>query len=192
MGKRDYKSYNILQEELEQNNISENTIYTEVQEANIKMIDKDEQNIEDTWHEYTVNENEEVVDMTFLGYKNYYQTKERSMLVKWSLRIVKLIIILMLLPLLTIIAGTIALFMGGFIASIILPIGLGIMILGAICFISTQVKISLIALGITVSITSISLGGILLILFCMFIKWIMHLVKKYKKSHKKRLNKEDR
>lgn len=192
MGKRDYKSYNILEEELGKNSISDNNIYEEVQEVNIELMSKDENNTEDTWNAYTVDENQEVVDMTFSGYKNYYQTKERSTLVKWSLRIVKLILILMLLPLLTIIAGTIVLFMGGFLASIILPIGLGVMILGIICFISTQVKTSLIALGITISITAISLGGILLILFCMLIKGSMYLLRKYKKPHKERMKKEDR
>lgn len=192
MSKRDYKSYNILEEELGKNSISDNNVYEEVQEVNIELMSKDENNTEDTWNAYTVDENQEVVDMTFSGYKNYYQTKERSTLVKWGLRMVKLILILMLLPLLTIIAGTIVLFMGGFLTSIILPIGLGVMILGITCFISTQIKTSLIALGITISITSISLGGILLILFCMLIKGSIHLLKKYKKPHRERMKKEGR
>lgn len=192
MGKRDYKSYNILEEELHERTLSQDTIYTEVQEVDIKMMSENEDNKEDIWHEYNLNENKEIVDMTFSGYKNYYQTKERSMLVKWSIRIVKVILVLMLLPFITIIGGTIALFIGGFIAAIIFPIVLGIIILGAVCFISTQIETSLIALGITVSITAISLGGILLILFCMLIKESTRLLKKYKKPQKEKIKKEDK
>lgn len=138
------------------------------------------------------SETQEEVDMTFSGYKNYYQTKERSKLVKWSLRLAKLILIIMLLPLIATVAGTVALFIGGFLTAIVIPIGVGIAILGAICFMSTQVHASLIALGISASVTALALGGILLILFCMLMKWIIGLFKKYKKPRNQRMKKEER
>lgn len=138
------------------------------------------------------NKEQETVDMTFLGYKNYYQTKERSKLVKWSLRLAKFIIIMMLLPLITVIASTAVVFIGGFLTAIILPIGAGIMILGTICFMSTQVNASLIALGISASITAISLGGILFVLFCMLMKWMIGLFKRYKKPRNQSMKKEER
>lgn len=139
-----------------------------------------------------MNEDQETVDMTFLGYKNYYQTKERSKLVKWSIRLAKFIIIMMLLPLITVIASTAVLFIGGFLTAIILPIGTGVVILGTICFMSTQVNASLIALGISASITAISLGGILFVLFCMLMKWMIGLFKRYKKPRNQSMKKEER
>lgn len=138
------------------------------------------------------NETQEEIDMTFSGYKNYYQTKERSKLVKWSLRIAKLILIIMLLPLIATVTGTVALFIGGFLTAIVIPIGVGIAILGAICFMSTQVHASLIALGISASVTALALGGILLILFCMLMKWIIGLFKKYKKPRNQSMKREER
>ena len=135
---------------------------------------------------------QEEVDMTFSGYKDYYQTKERSKLVKWGLRLAKFILTIMLLPLIAIIAGVIVLFLGSFLTAIIIAVGTGIFILGTICFMSTQMNASLVALGISVSVTAISFGGILSILFHMLIKWNISLLKKYRRPSKQSIKKEAR
>ena len=59
-------------------------------------------------------------------------------------------------------------------------IGTGVFILGVVCFISSQVSLSIIALGISIAITSIAFGGIILIIFSALIKWVIELVRKYK------------
>jgi len=135
---------------------------------------------------------QEEVDMTFSGYKNYYQTKERSKFVKWSLRLAKFVLTMMLLPLIAIIAGTIVLVVGGFLTAVVICVGTGVVILGTICFMSTQVNASLVALGISVSVTAISFGGILFVLFYMLMKWSIGLLKKYKKPGKQSIRKEER
>lgn len=137
-----------------------------------------------------VDKNKEEVDMTFSAYKTQYQTKERSKLVKWSMRLAKLTLVIMLLPLIAIVSCVVLGFFGGFLTAIITAIGIGVLILGAICFMSTQVSASLIALGIAVSVTCISLGSILFILFWMLLKWIGGLFKKYKKSSSQSIRKE--
>lgn len=209
MSKRDYKTYNVLGKELAQEGIYGDNKCTEAQEVAIQSTNEDENKVSGIGqvHEYEVNEfsktmgvnesidrneTQEEVDMTFSGYKNYYQTKKRSKLVKWSLRIAKLILIIMLLPLIATVTGTVALFIGGFLTAIVIPIGVGIAILGAICFMSTQVHASLIALGISASVTVLALGGILLILFCMLMKWIIGLFKKYKKPRNQSMKREER
>lgn len=136
-----------------------------------------------------IDKNKEV-DMTFSAYKTQYQTKKRSKLVKWSMRLAKLILVIMLLPLIAIVSCVVLGFFGGFLTAIITAIGMGVLILGAICFMSTQVSASLIALGIAVSVTCISLGSILFILFWMLLKWIGGLFKKYKKPSSQSIRKE--
>ena len=140
----------------------------------------------------STGEIQEEVDMTFSGYKNYYQTKERSKFVKWSLRLAKFVLTMMLLPLIAIIAGTIVLVVGGFLTAVVICVGTGVVILGTICFMSTQVNASLVALGISVSVTAISFGGILFVLFYMLMKWSIGLLKKYKKPGKQSIRKEER
>ncbi|MBU3804365.1 MAG: hypothetical protein H9872_06385 [Candidatus Cellulosilyticum pullistercoris] len=239
MAKRDYKSYNILGEELPQEDVYEENRYTEVQPIDIEPINE-EQNKEEsisqprfletsqeivevvkiekeqkTFEDETADINKDIarnaesnkkdkiknvntgtkqeeVDMTFLGYKNYYQTKERSTLVKWSIRLAKLILLIMLLPLIAIIGTSILACVGGFLTVIAISVGTGVVILGTICFISTQVDASLIALGISSSVTAISFGGILLVLFCMLIKWMIGLFKKYRKPRNQSMKKEER
>lgn len=219
MSKRDYKSYNVLGEELTQqvdmgpiNKVKNDVNHiwqTHVIDVNPEVVWIDEigKKQKDFHREEAVNKkidisnkskdvkmsgNQEPIDMTFSGYKNYYQTKERSKLVTWSLTLAKFILLIMLLPLITVIASVSVLFVGGFLAAIILPIGVGIIILGAICFMSTQVNASLVALGISVSVTAISLGGILFILFNMLMKWMIHLFKRYKKPRNQSMKKEEK
>lgn len=138
-----------------------------------------------------VEDNKEV-DMTFSGYKSYQQMKERSRFAKWSIRLMKFILIMMLLPLLAIIGIGIFIFLGGFIGVTAGTAALGFFILGSICFMATQINPALVALGIAVSITAFSLSGILGILFCMLMKWCMSLFKKNKKNDKKINKKEGR
>ena len=222
MSKRDYKSYNVLGEELTQqvdiepiNKVKNDVNHiwqTHVIDVNpeVVWIDETGKKQKDFHREEAVNKNidisdkinnskdikmsknQEPVDMTFLGYKNYYQTKERSKLVTWSLTLAKFILLIMLLPLITVIASVSVLFVGGFLAAIILPIGAGIIILGVICFMSTQVNASLVALGISVSVTAISLGGILFVLFNMLMKWMIQLFKRYKKPRNQSMKKEEK
>lgn len=235
MSKRDYKSYNVLGEELAQEGIYGESEYTKDHEVDIESINEAKNDVDDIWQTHIIdvspdavwvdeigkeqkdfhreetvnkdidindkinnskdvkmNEEQESVDMTFLGYKNYYQTKERSKLVKWSLTLGRIILLIMLLPLITVIASISVLFIGGFLTAIILPIGTGIIILGAICFMSTQVNASLVALGISASVTAISVGGILFVLFSMLMKWIIGLFKRYKKSRNQSMKKEER
>lgn len=136
-----------------------------------------------------IDKNKEEVNMTFSAYKTHYQTKKRSKLVKWSMRLAKLILVIMLLPLIAIVSCVVLGFLGGSLTAIITAIGIGILILGAICFMSTQVSASLIALGIAVSVTCISLGSILFILLWMLLKWIGGLFKKYKKPSSQSMRK---
>lgn len=135
---------------------------------------------------------EENIDMSFAAYKESYQTKERSRLVRWSVRLVKIVILLMLLPFIAILATGIISILGGFLMAIIAAIGSGLVILGAICFVSTQISSDVIALGISAAITALALGGILLILFSMLIKWMVGLFRKYRKPHKRNIRKEVR
>lgn len=155
-----------------------------------KNIDVDNYEDKSKYLNEKVDKNKEELDMTFSAYKTQYQTKKRSKLVKWSMRLATLILVIMLLPLIAIVSCVVLGFFGGFLTAIITAIGIGVLILGAICFMSTQVSASLIALGIAVSVTCISLGSILFILFWMLLKWIGGLFKKYKKPSSQSIRKE--
>ena len=129
-------------------------------------------------------------DSTMPEYKRFYQQKERSNLFKWCMRVAKIAILVMLLPLWALIALGILLVIGGFLFAIAGFIGTGLFILGVVCFISSQVSLSIIALGISVAITSIAFGGIILIIFSAIIKWVIQLVTRYKRPCIKAKNKE--
>lgn len=123
-------------------------------------------------------------------YKRYYQQKERSGFFKWCLRLAKFSIIVMLLPFIAVIGAGVLGVILGFLCTIGTLIGTGIFILGAICFISSQVSISIIGLGISVAITCMAFGGIVLILFILLMKWSLKVVRKYRKPRSKTNNKE--
>lgn len=125
-------------------------------------------------------------------YKRYYQQKERSGFFKWCLRLAKFSIIVMLLPFIAVIGAGVLGVILGFLCTIGTLIGTGIFILGAICFISSQVSISIIGLGISVAITCMAFGGIVLILFIVLMKWSLKVVRKYRKPRSKTNNKEVR
>lgn len=169
---------------------------------NIKAFEKeiiDSMSKKQTDHEnhntYNINsDSEEKIynDTSFSTYKDNYQKKERSRLVKWGMRLAKLILILMLLPFIGIIGSAILTFLGFFIAGIVGSFGVGIFIIGVTSFFATQISALLIALGITSSITALAFGCILTILFIMMIKQIRNLVQKYRKPRRTRTSQEDR
>lgn len=131
-------------------------------------------------------------ELDFPAYKKYYQQKERSRWFKGIMGLAKLIILIMLLPLIGIIGFGVLTVVGCVLAVIIGAVGVGVVILEAICFMSTQISASLIGLGIATSVTCIAFGGIIFILFVMFIRWIIGVFKKYRKSQMKINRREDR
>ncbi len=129
-------------------------------------------------------------DSTIPEYKRFYEQKERSNFFKWCMRFARTAILVMLLPLWACIALGILLVIGGFLFSIAGFMGTGLFILGIVCFISSQISLSIIALGVSIAITCIAIGGIILIIFSAVIKWVIGLVRKYRKPRKKEQNKE--
>ena len=127
---------------------------------------------------------------TIPEYKRFYEQKERSKFFKWCMRFARTAILVMLLPLWACIALGILLVIGGFLFSIAGFMGTGLFILGIVCFISSQISLSIIALGVSIAITCIAIGGIILIIFSAVIKWVIGLVRKYRKPRKKEQNKE--
>lgn len=208
VSKRDYKSYHVLEEELMQEeaykkaeiakqeqiiDISLYEIEEEQEEPEVANETSEEKESEpkkehnekkETSGKLEGEEMNKERDMSFSAYKNSYQTKERSRLVRWSVRLVKMIIFLMLLPLLGILAFAGLSVLGAFLAAAVAVLGSGVFILGIVCFIATQLSTSLIALGISAAIAALSLGSILFILLIMLIKYIITLFNKYRKSYK--------
>ena len=129
-------------------------------------------------------------DTTFSNYKSSYHNKKRSRLAKWSMFTFKFILIMMLLPFIFILGAGILMFLGCFILGIIGLIGAGIYLIGLTSFYSTQISEMLIALGITSSITMLSLGAILFILLIMMIRKANELIQKYRKTKKVNSNRE--
>lgn len=229
MSKRDYKSYNVLGEEITQEEADEDVqridqghiidislVKEESKELRSMMVIEEKKNEgaeieEDDDKRINLNKVEVIVgseeeqefnfkraqkevekdeDMTFSAYKKAYQTKERSRLVKWSIRLVKVMIILMLLPLLGILALTGLGLLGTFMVTTVAILGVGVLILGVTCFISTQISASIVALGISAAMTALSLGSILFILFIRLMKWIISFITKNRKLNKEISGKE--
>ena len=142
------------------------------------------QNIENLTKENIEN------DTTFSKYKSSYKNKKRSKLAKWSMFIFKCILIVMLLPFIFILGAGILMFLGCFILGIVSSIGVGVYLIGLTSFYSTQMSEMLIALGITSSITMLSLGAILFILLIMMIRKIKNIIQKYRKTKKVNSNRE--
>lgn len=129
-------------------------------------------------------------DTTFSNYKSSYHNKKRSRLAKWSIFIVKCILIIMLLPFIFILGAGILMFLGCFILGILGSIGIGVYLIGLTSFYSTQISEMLIALGITSSITMLSLGAILFIILSMMIRKAKEVIQKYRKTKKVNSNRE--
>lgn len=118
-------------------------------------------------------------------YKSYYESKERSAVFKSLMTLAKIIITLMLLPFIGVIAFGVMCVIGTVLLVILGAIGIGLLILICICFMATQLSTSLIALGISASITCIAFGGMIGILFLATTKWMIGIIKKYRKPQKK-------
>lgn len=116
-------------------------------------------------------------DTSFEGYMKENRNKVQNPLIKWIKRIVKVILFLMILPLLGIVGAGLLGVSGFYAAATVGAIGSGIFILGATAFLGSQLTAKIIALGIVLSITALSLGGILIVLFMMFIKTIINIVR---------------
>lgn len=180
------------QEEISQDNLMEQTSNQSVNQMT-EEIGKQENHFNKQTNENEENQLKNTIiktgffhkdnqtsDSVVPEYKRFYQQKERSNLFKWCMRFARMAILVMLLPLWALIALGILLVIGGFLFAIAGFIGTGVFILGVVCFISSQVSLSIIALGISIAITSIAFGGIILIIFSALIKWVIELVRKYK------------
>lgn len=121
--------------------------------------------------------------LDFPVYKRYYQQKERSTLFKCIMMLAKIIITLMLLPLIAVIAFVLLCIVGCFLAVILGSIGCGVIMLGSVCFVATQISDNLIALGVLIAITAMSFGGMILIIFLAITQWIRGILRRYKKPH---------
>lgn len=157
MTKRDYRSYGVLDSEWEEQEVTPPSP-TIKEERQVPPKDLEE--------------------TSFTSYKERIPTQQQSYLTRGLIMLIKVVIFIMLLPFISIVACV----MGGIVmvivGSIIICILGGIFILGAICFISSQVSPGLVALGVTASVTLISLGLIFILLSQMFLKW---LIKGFKK-----------
>ncbi len=121
-------------------------------------------------------------DTSFSSYMETEKKKERGFLAKWSLRLVKLILFIMLLPVIGIVGGigvggTLSV-LGGISLGSLACIGGGLFIIGMTCFLATQINATMIALGISVGIAAMSFGGIVLIIFMIVIRGIIGLVRR--------------
>lgn len=125
-------------------------------------------------------------DTSFSSYVEADKKRERSFFVKWGIRFAKLILFIMLLPVIGVVSGGVLFIAGSVLVGILACIGGGIFILGTTCFVATQVNTAIIALGISLGITAISFGGIVLVICMMLIKKINQLV------HEHRVNKKNR
>ena len=180
------------QEEISQDNLMEQTSNQSVNQMTEEIgkqenhFNKQTNENEDNQLKNTIiktgffHKDNQTSDSVVPEYKRFYQQKERSNLFKWCMRFARMAILVMLLPLWALIALGILLVIGGFLFAIAGFIGTGVFILGVVCFISSQVSLSIIALGISIAITSIAFGGIILIIFSALIKWVIELVRKYK------------
>lgn len=128
-------------------------------------------------------------DTSFSKYVEKEKKKERGFLVKWSLRLIKLILFIMLLPVIGIVGGGVIGVIGFISGGILACIGGGLFTIALTCFVATQVNTMIVALGISVGIAAISFGGIVLIIFMAIIKGIVDVVKRNRLDKK---NKEVR
>ncbi|WP_054743057.1 hypothetical protein [Cellulosilyticum ruminicola] len=172
---RRYKS--VLMEDAEEENIKsdEQSFENNYSGANYASTENYK-----TENEYSspIQEEEVHKDTSFSSYIETEKKKERSFLAKWTIRLVKLILFIMLLPVIGIVGGGMLGVLGGVSLGIVACIGGGLFIIAMICFLATQINATMIALGISVGIAAMSFGGIVLIIFMMMIKGIIGLVRR--------------
>ena len=205
MAKRDYMSYGILDDDLAEDvqepvekkiDLSKKVKQVESEPTDtikdaVQIIDVPEHAIisevimaDDNIEEEKFEEIEPQKDTSFDGYKEKHASIKRRGIIKWLIRLLKIALFLMLLPFICIVLAVIGSIIAAVAGVIIACIGTGLCILGAICFMSSQVSGSLIALGVMAAIALLSLGGIISILTLMFVKWIVGIY------HRRKLNKK--
>lgn len=206
VAKRDYKSYRILDDDLAEEvqlpvekkiDLTKKSKQTESEPTNgvkdtVQIIDVPEHAIisEIIMNEENIKEEKKVEeiaaqkDTSFDGYKEKYASRKRRGITKWAIRLLKLVLFLMLLPFIGIVLAAIGAALAAVASVIIACIGSGLCILGAICFMSSQISGSLIALGVMSSIALLSLGGIISILTFMFMKGIVGIFNRRKLNKK--------
>lgn len=165
---RDYKSYGILEGEI--NNKSTEGLedfIIKVGEKNSSYHNKDKS--ETGW---TGDQ-----DTSFIDYVKEQRLKKYSGLKKWGIYFMAFLLFVMLLPFISIVLIGSGMVIGFTIIGILICIGGGIYILGGTCFMATQLSFSMVILGLTVSVAFLSLGGIVVILAYLFIKWISRVLK---------------
>lgn len=126
---------------------------------------------------------------SFDNYKENYQKKNTNKAIKRTVGIFKVLVICMLSPVILILLGCIFVALAAAVVGIGTCFVIGAMLIGMACFMSTQLHTSMIVLLVSAGISGVSLGGILLILFIIGLKWIIGLIKKLRKS-KQVTNKE--
>lgn len=177
---RKYES--VLTEDIEETDIKEDSKgfqneyskinYSHTTEGYKTKIDNssEPQDTEETQEDYK--------DTSFSKYVEKEKKKERGFLVKWSLRLIKLILFIMLLPVIGIVGGGVIGVIGVISGGILACIGGGLFTIALTCFVATQVNTMIVALGISAGIAAISFGGIVLIIFMAVIKGIVNVVKR--------------
>lgn len=145
--------------------------------------EKQKQFEEETSEKFTQEYEEKSRDTSFNYYKNTGKKQERGFFAKWTIRLGKLILFLMLLPLFVAVGSIIVTGVGIYLAGVIGAVGLGAFILGLTAFMATQISGSLIALGVAVSITVISAGLLLAFLGKLVIDYCKTLWRRLKRQN---------
>lgn len=157
------------------------TIDLQVQGARIKHQKQAQEN-------QKVNGDQENT-FSFDNYKDKYQKKNTNKAIKRTVGVLKILVLCMLSPVILILLGCIFAALAVSVVGIGACFVVGAMLIGMACFMSTQLHTSMIALLVSAGISGVSLGGILLILFIIGLKWSIGLIKKLRKS-KQVTNKE--
>ena len=198
MSKRDYRSYGVLDEEI--NNDQQINPY----KVEKTIVHKEAESIDSDLMENKKNEDAEMNEVvnelngklindpnsrhqentSFQKYKKDNPLKKRSGAVKWSIRLLKLMIVLMLSPFIAVVLACVVAVVAVIIAAIIACVAIGIAMIGSICFISSQISANIVALGVSISIACLSLGGMITIVSIMMTKGLIGLVCKWRTRKK--------
>lgn len=160
---------------IEKIGISQEKIKKEAEELKQKIKEKTQDKAKDEAHKDKVQGNQ-VRDTSFTTYVDNSKNRERGFVEKWLVRLIKLALFIMLLPIIGIVGMGILTTAGVVIGGIVVCIGSGMAILLGTVFVASQLSSSLIALGIAASISAISLGLIVALLCVMLVKSIIRLI----------------
>lgn len=168
---RDYKSYRILEREIDNKDKKKLTgLGIEIEEENKSCNDED--------NSTTYGEGQQ--DTSFIDYMKEQHLRKNRGLKKWGIYFMVILLFLMLLPFISIVLIGISTIIGFIIVGILLCVGVGIYILGGTCFMATQLSFSMVMLGLAVAIAFLSLGSIIIILCYLLIKWMSRILKQSK------------